>query len=99
MNMTEGEKNSDLQNAIGEAGFSSSMAIAPGMAGKLYSVYKNKGASWMMKKVVEKGGPGLAARTLGKAALTGISGPIGILMAGWAAKDLYDVYQILAESE
>ena len=52
----------------------------------------------MMKKVVEKGGPGLAARTLGKAALTGMSGPIGILMAGWAAKDLYDVYQILTES-
>ena len=98
MNMTEGEKTNDLQSAVEEAGLSVAGAAAPGMAAGLYGVYKKKGVSWMMKKVAEKGGPGLAARTLGKAALTGMSGPIGILMAGWAAKDLYDVYQILTES-
>ena len=98
MNMTEGEKTNDLQSAAEEAGLSVAGAAAPGMAAGLYGVYKKKGVSWMMKKVVEKGGPGLVARTLGKAALTGMSGPIGILMAGWAAKDLYDVYQILTES-
>jgi len=70
----------------------------------LKRAYDKHGLSWIMKKIVSKGGPGLAARTLGKGVAggfgTAFSGPVAAtLTAAWIATDLHAVYNILQEAE
>ena len=74
----------------------------------MYKTAKNavdqKGAKWVFNKIVAKGGPALAARTIGKIGVGSISGLFSggmgaLLTAGWLAADVALIYQILQESE
>tara|TARA_R100000656_G_scaffold39903_1_gene33343 strand:- start:3817 stop:5280 length:1464 start_codon:yes stop_codon:yes gene_type:complete len=65
---------------------------------------KSKGWSWVVKKVMQKGGPKLAMRTVAKAGLSGASGVFSggvgwALGLGWAATDIVLIANILREAE
>tara|TARA_Y100000593_G_C4288718_1_gene327070 strand:+ start:231 stop:1580 length:1350 start_codon:yes stop_codon:yes gene_type:complete len=63
---------------------------------------KEKGLTTVIKTVFDKGGIGLASRTLAKAGLGTLGGAVtgGVLtaaMAAWTLKDLYDIAQIIED--
>ena len=65
---------------------------------------QSKGWSWVMKKVLQKGGPALAARTVAKAGISGVSGLFSggmgwALGLGWVAMDIAAIANILREAE
>jgi len=88
----------------GVIGGSASGIASYGAIDLLKRAYNKHGASWIIKKIVAKGGPALAARTVGKAFAGGVSGlmsgGLGIaFMAGFIATDIYAIYQILQQAE
>ena len=88
----------------GVLGGSYGMLASNRLFSSLKRAVDSKGWSWVLKKVVSKGGPGLAARTLGKAGIGGLtglfSGGAGIAFGlAWAAADIYLILNILNEAE
>lgn len=95
----------DKGEQIGEiVGGTTGAITANATWGLLKRAYNKHGLSWILTRIVKKGGVGLAARTLGKGALGAVgasfSGPVSIaLMSAWLASDAYAIYNILQEAE
>jgi hypothetical protein len=96
-----GEKGEQVGEIIGGT---TGAVTANATFGLLKRAYNKHGLSWILTRIIKKGGVGLAARTLGKGALgafgASFSGPISIaLMTAWLASDAYAIYNILQEAE
>ena len=88
----------------GEIGAIGGAHLIPGMYKTVKSAVDKKGGKWVMNKIMSKAGPGLIARTIGKAGLGSISGLFSggvgaLLTAGWLAADVAMIYNIIQESE
>ena len=88
----------------GEIGAIGGAHLVPGMYKTVKSAVDKKGGKWVMNKIMSKAGPGLIARTIGKAGLGSISGLFSggvgaLLTAGWLAADVAMIYKIIQESE
>jgi len=88
----------------GEVGAIGGAHLIPGMYKTVKSAVDKKGGKWVMNKIMSKAGPGLIARTIGKAGLGSISGLFSggvgaLLTAGWLAADVAMIYKIIQESE
>jgi len=88
----------------GVVGGSASGIAAYGATDLLKRAYNKHGSAWIMKKIVSKGGPALAARMAAKGLLGGasgmMSGGLGMaLFAGFMATDIHSIYQILQQAE
>ena len=99
-----GKKDSKTGQVGGVVGGTAGAYAVPAMLKKVGSKINEKGASWALKKVMEKGGPKLAAKFAAKAGLSGItgafSGGVGTaLTIGFLATDLALIAQILSEDE
>ena len=99
-----GEENSKTGRIGGLVGGTAGAYAVPAMLKKVGSKINEKGASWALKKVMEKGGPKLAAKFALKAGLSGFG---TVASSGWGAAgaaaflaaDLYAISQILSEDE
>lgn len=99
-----GEKDSKTGQVGGIVGGTAGAYAVPSMLKKVGSKINEKGASWALKKVMEKGGPKLAAKFALKAGLSGFG---TVASSGWGAAgaaaflaaDLYAISQILSEDE
>ena len=93
----------DTGEQVGEiAGTAIGAEMAPRMLGQLQDLVKKKGAKHVMDKIIAKKGSAYLAGLLAKGALgtlfTGSTYGAGSLVtAGFLAKDVYDIYNILKE--
>ena len=100
-----GEHNADLiGEASGAVAGTATVLGAPHIYKKVQDVVRRKGAPYILKRVLEKGGAKLAAKVAAKGVLSGIvgTGTLGIgtlVTAGWVASDLYNLYDILKDIE
>ena len=99
-----GEKDSKTGQVAGIAGGTAGVYAVPAMVKQIGGKISEKGAKWAMQKVLEKGGPMLAARFAAKAGLSGITGAFSgglgtALTIGFLATDLVLIAEILAEDE
>ena len=99
------ENNADLYGqAAGSVAGTATVLGAPHVYKKVQEIVRKKGAPYILKRVLEKGGAKLAAKVAAKGVLSGIMGTgsfgIGTLAtAGWVAADLYSLYDILKDLE
>ncbi len=99
-----GKENSKTGQVGGVVGRTAGAYAVPSMLKKVGSKINEKGASWALKKVMEKGGPKLAAKFALKAGLAGFG---TVASSGWGvagaaafvAADLYAISQILSEDD
>lgn len=96
---------SEKMEGIGKvAGGTFGALASQSLYGSMKKAVQSKGWSWVMKKVLQKGGPALAARTVAKAGISGVSGLFSggmgwALGLGWVAMDIAAIANILREAE
>ena len=89
-------------NAKAAAGTAVGAELAPRMLKQLQTLVKEKGSKHIMDKIVKKKGSAYLAGLLAKGALgsmftVGTYGIGSVVTAGFLAKDVYDIYNILKE--
>ena len=93
----------DTGEQVGEiAGTAIGAEMAPRMLGQLQDLVKKKGAKHVMDKIIAKKGSAYLAGLLAKGALGSLFsastyGAGSVVTAGFLAKDVYDIYNILKE--